>query len=218
MPLALFDLDNTLLRGDSDYLWGRFLVEQCIVDDNWYEQQNRRFFDDYRQGTLDIQAYLRFQGAILARHDTATLQTWHDQFMRSHIEPIVLEQGRACLEEHRRRGNVLVMITATNRFVTAPIARLLQMDHLLATDLEMVEGRFSGQPEGVPCFQSGKVTRLQQWIEQTGHSLQGSWFYSDSHNDLPLLQQVDHPVAVDPDDRLRHYAIDHGWPIVTFRD
>ncbi|MBF0124129.1 MAG: HAD family hydrolase [Magnetococcales bacterium] len=217
MALALFDLDNTLLDGDSDYLWGRFLVEQKIVDGGWYEQENQRFFEDYHRGSLDIQAYLRFQGSILARHDLATLQAWREMFLQNSIKPIVLARGRECMDAHRRNGDLVVIVTATNRFITAPVARLLQVDHLLATDMEIVEGRFSGQAAGVPCFQAGKIYHLRQWIQQTGDTLTGSWFYSDSHNDLPLLQQVDHPVAVDPDERLRDYAAAHGWKITSFR-
>ncbi|MBF0463208.1 MAG: HAD family hydrolase [Magnetococcales bacterium] len=217
MALALFDLDNTLLADDSDHLWGEFLVTQKIVDGPHYEAQNNRFFQDYRQGTLDIQAYLAFQLGILAQHERATLYRWRETFVTEKIVPIIAPQAGAVLQWHRNRGDTLVIITATNRFVTGPIAQLLGVPHLLATEVEEQDGRLTGRPCGIPCFREGKVQRLTQWMQETHTNLTESWFYSDSHNDLPLLEQVAHPVAVDPDDTLRQVAQARGWEIISLR-
>lgn len=217
MALAIFDLDNTLLGGDSDYLWGQFLVEQGIVDGPKYERENQRFYDEYKAGTLDIYEFLRFGLRILAEHDMATLNAWHRQFMAKKIEPIMLPKAKELLQKHRDQGDFLLIITATNRFVTAPIAEALGVDAMLATDAEIRDGNYTGEVEGTPCFQQGKVTRLNQWLEQTGHNLADSWFYSDSHNDLPLLEQVDHPVAVDADETLSAHAEQRGWQRISLR-
>lgn len=217
MPLALFDLDNTLLMGDSDYLWGRFLVENKIVDGEHYEKENEKFFQDYRLGRLDIQAYLAFQLGILAQHDMATLYRWRKTFVTEKILPLITHNARALVQWHRQREDTLVIITATNRFVTSPIAEALDIPHLLATELEESQGRFTGRPAGVPCFREGKVHRLTQWMQENHTSLEKSWFYSDSHNDLPLLMQVDHPVAVDPDETLHRTAQKKGWKILSLR-
>jgi HAD superfamily hydrolase (TIGR01490 family) len=214
MSVALFDLDHTLLHGDSDYSWGRFLVEHHRVDHELYERENQRYFDDYRAGTLDINAYLCFQLEPLARHGMDELYQWRQQFMQEKIVPIIRPWGQQCLAWHRTRGDTIAIITATNRFVTEPIARLLGVDHLIATELELVDGRFSGRPQGIPCFREGKIARLEQWLQEQGRQLEDSWFYSDSHNDLPLLNRVDHPVAVDPDATLRAHAIAQGWAVV----
>ena len=217
MGLALFDLDNTLLSDDSDYLWGCFLVERGLVDAATYERENQRFFQDYREGCLDIQAYLRFQLGFLARHDLATLHTWRAAFVEERIRPIIAPGTPDLLATHRARGDTLVIITATNRFVTAPIAERLGVSHLLATEAEMRDGRYTGNPLGTPCFREGKVERLDAWLRQRGEGLEGSSFYSDSHNDLPLLERVERPVAVDPDPRLREHAQRRGWPVISLR-
>ena len=217
MALALFDLDNTLLGGDSDYLWGCFLVEHGIVDRELYESENQRFYDQYLQGSLDIHEFLRFQLKPLASHRRDQLETWRDQYLASKIEPILLRKARELLEQHRARGDELVIITATNSFITAPIARRFGVAHLIATEPEVVAGQYTGNVSGTPCFQQGKVARLHAWLGQHQQSLQHSWFYSDSHNDLPLLTEVEHPVAVDPDDRLRAHAVQHSWPIISLR-
>lgn len=217
MSLAIFDLDNTLLGGDSDYLWGQFLCERGIVDARVYERENERFYKDYLSGTLDIYAFLEFQLHPLAQHDLATLYDWHTQFMAEKIRPIILPKARTLLQKHRVQGDTLLIITATNRFITAPIAAELGVEQLLATDLELSNGRYSGRVSGTPCFREGKVTRLKEWLEQQANSLKGSWFYSDSHNDLPLLQLVDHPVAVDADATLLAHARQQGWPVISLR-
>lgn len=218
MSLAIFDLDNTLLADDSDYLWGQFLVEQGIVDGAVYERDNERFFADYRAGTLDIQAFLAFMLRPLSEHPTAQLLAWRAQFIEDKIRPILLPKAIELLARHRTAGDTLLIITATNRFITAPIAELLNVPHLLATEVECIEGRYTGRPSGIPCFQQGKVERLQAWLAETGLTLYDSWFYSDSRNDLPLLSQVSHPVAVDPDDALAEHARAHGWPIISLRE
>jgi HAD superfamily hydrolase (TIGR01490 family) len=217
VALALFDLDNTLLGGDSDYLWGRFLVEQGIVDGDAYEQQNQVFYDQYKAGTLDIQAFLAFSLRPLAAHPPAQLYAWREEFLNRLIDPILLPAARALVERHRHAGDTPVIITATNRFVTAPIAARFGIEHLIATEAEMDGERYTGRSVGVPCFQGGKVERLQQWLDEHGAGLDGSWFYSDSHNDLPLLEQVEHPVAVDPDDRLALHARSRGWSVISLR-
>lgn len=218
MPLAIFDLDNTLLNGDSDYLWGRFLAEQGIVDGDWYERENDRFYQEYKEGTLDIHEFLRFSLKPLSQHSPEQLHQWHQAFMREKIEPILLPAAQILIDKHRAAGDTLMIITATNAFVTAPIAAAFGIEHLIATDPEMVGGRYTGEVAGTPCFQEGKVTRLKQWLEQHRQNLAGSSFYSDSHNDLPLLRQVEHPIAVDPDETLAQHARKHGWPIITLRE
>ncbi|ROR35000.1 HAD family hydrolase [Inmirania thermothiophila] len=217
MGLALFDLDNTLLAGDSDYLWGRFLGEAGLVDAEAYERENLRYYEAYRNGTLDIFAFLGFALRPLAEHDRGRLEALRARFVEERIRPIVLEAGRRLVERHRARGDHPVIITATNRFVTEPIAALLGVDDLLATEPEERDGRFTGRVAGVPCFREGKVERLRRWLEGRGLDLAGSWFYTDSHNDLPLLGRVAHPVAVDPDPVLRAEARRRGWPVITLR-
>lgn len=218
MSLTLFDLDNTLLEGDSDYLWGRFLIEQGIVDGERYERENQRFYDEYRNGTLDIHQFLAFMLQPLAEHPLEQLLIWRERFLAEKIEPILLPKAVALLERHRAGGDTLLIITATNRFITAPIAERLGVANLLATEAEFVDGRYTGRSLGTPCFQQGKVERLNAWLAETGHDLADSWFYSDSHNDLPLLGQVTHPVAVDPDPILHEQAQARGWPIISLRE
>lgn len=217
MPLALFDLDNTLLEGDSDHLWGEYLVEQGVVDADLYRRENDRFYRDYRNGHLDIFEFLGFALKPLSQHAPERLQRWRADFLAEKIEPIILPQARALVQRHRDQGDTLVIITATNSFVTAPIAERFGVDQLIATEPEQVDGRYTGKVCGTPCFQQGKVVRLQAWLTQTGQDLDGSSFYSDSHNDLPLLEQVSHPYAVDPDDILAEQARERGWPILSLR-
>ncbi len=217
MALAIFDLDNTLLGGDSDHLWGEFLCEQGLVDSDGFAAQNDRFYADYCSGNLDILAYLRFALGPLRGQPQAVLEQWHRDFMRCKIEPIILSAGLELLDRHRQLGDRLLIITATNAFITRPIASALGVGELLACEGEIVDGFYTGEPVGVPSFGAGKVTRLRDWAEAEGESLAGAWFYSDSHNDLPLLELVDNPVAVDPDDRLRAHAEAAGWPVLTLR-
>jgi HAD superfamily hydrolase (TIGR01490 family) len=215
--LALFDLDNTLIAGDSDYLWGCFLVEQGIVDGSHYERENRRFYDQYRVGELDIYEFLDFQLRPLAEHGLASLQQWRKQYVEEKISPILLPKAHELIDRHRQQGDTLVVITATNRFITAPIVELYDIPHLLATEPELQDEQYTGRVAGTPCFQDGKVERLGDWLADNQQSLDNSWFYSDSHNDLPLLNKVTHPVAVDPDEILEQHARDHDWPVISLR-
>ena len=217
MGIALFDLDNTLIAGDSDYLWGCFLVEQGIVDGATYERENRRFYDLYKVGKLDIHEFLDFQLRPLAEHSIDTLQQWRSRYIEEKITPILLPKAHALIDRHRQQGDTLVVITATNRFITSPIVELYDIEYLLATEPEMVNNSYTGKVTGIPCFQAGKVARLNDWLEDSRQSLDDSWFYSDSHNDLPLLGKVTHPVAVDPDEVLEQHAREYDWPVISLR-
>jgi HAD superfamily hydrolase (TIGR01490 family) len=217
MALAIFDLDNTLIGGDSDYLWGRYVCERGIVDSAEFAARNEAFYRDYQLGTLDVDAYLRFALRPLAGRSPQTLAAWHRDFMRSTIEPIMLPAASQLIERHRAAGDTLVIVTATNRFITEPIAAALGIPHLLACEGEIVDGRYTGEPSGIPSFGAGKVTRVRQWLSGRDVGMAGAFFYSDSHNDLPLLELVDNPVAVDPDDTLRQIAVERGWPVISLR-
>lgn len=218
MTLAIFDLDNTLLAGDSDHAWGEFLVEEGIVDAEAYRLANDRFYREYLDGELDIYRYLSFALEPLARYDPELLLLWRSRFVEVKIRPMMLAKAKALLDQHRNQGHTLLIITATNLFVTEPVAELLGIDHLIATEPEMVNGRYTGEVAGTPSFQDGKVTRLGEWLRHQDMTLDGAWFYSDSHNDLPLLKKVSHPVAVDPDPMLAEYASQEGWDIISLRD
>lgn len=216
MNLALFDLDNTLLAGDSDFEWAQFLIEQGVLDREVYEARNQFFYDRYKAGTLDIFEFLDFQLKPLARHPRETLEVWHRAFMDQKITPMIRESARALVERHR--GDLRAVITATNSFVTAPIVRAFGIEHLIATEPEQRDGAFTGQVTDIPCFREGKVQRLEAWLSTQGRDLSSfdaSWFYSDSLNDLPLLERVTHPVAVDPDETLRAHARARGWPVIS---
>ena len=216
MNLALFDLDNTLLSGDSDYEWAQFLIDEGVLEREVYEARNQHFYDQYKAGTLDIREFLDYQLRPLARHSRSVLDAWHEKYMAGKIIPLVRDSARELVERHA--GDTRVLITATNSFVTAPIARLFGIDILIATDPEECEGRFTGGVAGIPCFREGKVQRLEAWLAAEGRTLasfERSWFYSDSLNDLPLLERVTDPVAVDPDDTLRAHAQSRGWPVIS---
>lgn len=217
MSLAIFDLDNTLLAGDSDYLWGQFLVDKGIVDKEFYEVTNARFYAQYHDGQLDIAEFLRFALKPLADNEPEALYEWRDLFIDEMIRPILLPAARNLIEKHRQADDTLIVITATNRFVTEPIAKIYGIEHLIATTPEFRDGRYTGEFVGAPCFQQGKVKRLNAWLSENDHSLRDSWFYSDSHNDLPLLSVVDNPVVVDPDEILAGIAAKRGWPIISLR-
>ena len=218
MSLAIFDLDNTLLSIDSDHAWGEFLLEQGAVDPVAYREANERFMADYNAGTLDMAAFLEMALKPLAENTPEQLAAWHQQFMASKIEPHILPKAEELLARHRTKGDTMLIITATNRFITGPIAERLGVDDLIAVDPEMVDGRYTGRVDGVPSYREGKVIRLQAWLEAQDITMDGAWFYSDSHNDLPLLEKVDHPVAVDPDDTLRKVAEERNWRIMSLRD
>jgi HAD superfamily hydrolase (TIGR01490 family) len=217
MALALFDLDNTLLADDSDFLWGCFLVEKALVDKRAYDEANQRFYSDYKKGTLDIFAFLAFSLKPLTQYSSEKLHALHKEFMQQYIIPAMTEKGQAQIKKHQDKGDTTVIITATNRFVTGPIAEAFGVDDLIATDPEMIDGKYTGKVAGTPCFKEGKITRLNQWLKNSSHDLQDSFFYSDSHNDLPLLEKVATPVAVDPDEQLKTIAEEKNWRITSFR-
>ncbi|WP_069383387.1 HAD family hydrolase [Halomonas caseinilytica] len=218
MSLAIFDLDHTLLSIDSDHAWGEFLLEQGAVDPVAYKQANDRFMADYEAGTLDMHAFLEVALKPLADNTPEQLAAWHQQFMASKIEPSILARGEELVAHHRARGDTLLIITATNRFITGPIAKRLGIDDLIAVEPEMIDGRYTGRVSGTPSYREGKVERLMAWLADREETLDDAWFYSDSHNDLPLLEKVDHPVAVDPDATLRDTAEARGWRIISLRD
>jgi len=218
--LALFDLDNTLLTGDSDYEWGQFLVDRGVVEREAYEAQNRAYYEQYVAGTLDIHEYLGFALRPLADHAPGELGRWHAEFMRARIAPMILPAARALVRRHLQAGELCAIITATNSFVTAPIAREFGVEHLIATEPEKRNGRFTGRVAGTPCFRAGKLARLDEWLARLGRRLadfEASTCYSDSHNDLPLLERVTRPVAVDPDDTLAREAARRGWERISLR-
>lgn len=218
MHLAIFDLDNTLIGGDSDHAWGEFLVQRSHVDGEHYRTANDRFYRDYQRGELDITAYLEFALAPLSQLSRGQLASLQSEFMQEVVSALWLPRAQALIGEHRRKGHHIMIITATNRFVVEPIAAHLGVDTLLATEPEELEGRFTGRVVGEPCYRAGKVVRLHQWLAHNAVYASGQkWFYSDSINDLPLLTEVEHPVAVDPDARLRTEAEARGWPVISLR-
>ena len=220
MRLALFDLDNTLLAGDSDYEWGQFLVDRGVLERESYEAQNRAFYEQYKAGTLDIHEFLGFALRPLAAHTPAELDRWHAEFMRARIAPMMLPAARALVRRHLDSGDLCAIITSTNSFVTRPIAREFGIEHLIATEPEKANGRFTGRVAGLPSFREGKVRRLEDWLRGLGKRLaefEASACYSDSHNDLPLLEQVTRPVAVDPDETLARVAAQRGWETISLR-
>ena len=218
MQLALFDLDHTLLTGDSDYEWTQYLVSKGIVDRTTHEARNAEFYEQYKAGTMDIHEFLDFQLRPLADHTRADLEAWHAEFMETQIRPRLSQKARELVRKHLDAGDICAMVTATNSFVTGPIARELGIPHLIATIPAQENGRFTGKPRGLPSFREGKIARVDAWLESMGlwwNNFQRSWFYSDSHNDLPLLLRVTDPVVVDPDATLRAYAENAGWPTLS---
>ena len=218
MQLALFDLDNTLLAGDSDFEWAQFLIEKGVLDREVYEAKNARFYEDYKAGTLDIHEFLAFQLKPLSRHPRSELDRWHLEFMERKIRPMMLDAAKSLVGRHSR--DLCAIVTATNSFVTRPIAEAFGIGNLIATEPEMAGGEFTGRPQGTPSFREGKVERLNAWLKSQGTRLEDferSWFYSDSLNDLPLLGKVSDPVAVDPDPTLRDHAQKMGWPVISLR-
>jgi len=218
LELVLFDLDNTLLDGDSDYEWAQFLIEQGVLERASYEQRNQDFFDQYKDGTLDIYEFLDFQLAPLAQYPRAQLNAWHARFMALKILPIITDPARRLVAQTLQQGHLCAVVTATNSFVTAPIAREFGVAHLVATEPEETGGRFTGKVSGTPCFREGKIVRVEQWLAAQGKrwkDFSGSRFYSDSHNDLPLLEKVTHPIAVRPDPSLKQTALARGWDVIS---
>ncbi len=220
MKLALFDLDNTLLTGDSDFEWAQFLIELGVIDRELYEAKNQHFYEQYKAGTLDIHEFLDFQLKPLSRHARHVLEGWHEEFMRNKVRGMMGKPAQELVDQHRAAGDICVIITATNSFVTAPIARAFGVEHLIATEPEQIHGEFTGRVAGTPSFREGKIIRLESWMGERGwnwDSFSDTTFYSDSLNDLPLLGKVRHPVAVDPDATLRAHAEQHAWRIISLR-
>ena len=220
MNLALFDLDNTLLTSDSDFEWSQFLIEKKVLDRKEYESRNLGFYEQYKSGTLDIHQFLEFQLQPLSLYPRTQLDDWHNEFMAKKIMPQIAPGAYKLINEHMLGGDLCIIITATNRFVTEPIARILGINNLIATEPGQEDGEFTGQVSGTPCFREGKITRLEDWMDEhnlTWLSFLESWFYSDSLNDIPLLKKVTNPVAVDPDSTLEKYAKENNWPIISLR-
>jgi len=220
MNLALFDLDNTLLSGDSDFEWAQFLIGKGVLDREVHEARNIEFFEQYKAGTLDINVFLDFQLAPLSRHSRTELDTWHKDFMSTRIRPLISATARKLVAKHAANGDLLAIVTATNSFVTGPVAREFGVQHLIATIPAQENGCFTGQPRGTPSFREGKIVRVEAWLESLGlwlGSFEQSWFYSDSLNDLPLLEKVTHPVVVDADATLAQVAVRRGWSQISLR-
>jgi HAD superfamily hydrolase (TIGR01490 family) len=220
LNLALFDLDNTILAGDSDYNWSRFLIQEGYLDGAIHAEKNEKFYADYKAGTLDIYAFVEFQFKPLARNPKTVLNQLLKKYVEEVIKPMITEKARALVKSHQDEGDLIIVITATNSFITKPIAELFGIENLIGTDPEEKEGEFTGKVSGLPSFKEGKVTRLEAWLKGKNLSLasfEKSYFYSDSHNDLPLMQKVTHPVAVDSDDVLSEYAKSKGWPQISLR-
>jgi HAD superfamily hydrolase (TIGR01490 family) len=215
--LAIFDLDNTLIAGDSDHAWGQFLVNKGLVDGENFRRANDRFYEEYKAGTLNIIEYLQFSLTPLTHHSMETLVELHKEFMRDYINPMMLPKAQQLLQEHRAKGDYLLIITATNGFVTRPIATALGVDDILTTDPEIVDGRYTGKFIGIPTFQKGKVIRLEDWLTEKNFTLDDAYFYSDSINDLPLLEQVPNPIVVDPDAKLQAVAAERNWKVMSLR-
>ena len=218
MALAIFDLDNTLIAGDSDHSWGEFLVDQNIVDRQLYKKMNDKFYADYESGCLDIFAYLEFSVEPLTQFSLQELDILHQQFMRDIIEPMKLDQAETLINHHRQAGDRILVITSTNRFIVEPICKSLGIDEIIATDLQIIDGKYTGKVDGTPTFKEGKVERFNQWLKEQNTNNEGSYFYSDSINDMPMLLEVAYPIAVDPDPALRKEAESRHWEIISLRN
>ncbi len=218
MAVALFDLDNTLLNGDSDHSWGEFLVSVGAVDAEVYTSKNEKFYADYEKGQLDIYEYSRFAFLVLQQYPLAQLQAWRTTFLQTIIKPMMTNKGQKLINTHKEKGDIVVIITATNSFITRPIADAFGVNQLIATEPAIIDGKYKAEIDGTPCYQEGKVIRLNAWLQEEKQNLDGSYFYSDSHNDIPLLKIVSRPVAVDPDTILMQVAIENRWEITSFRD
>ena len=211
MKLALFDLDHTLLNTDSDHSWGEFLVSEGLVDPVQHRAMNDKFYDDYKKGELDPYAYNEFVFQFLTQHDNDYLIELHQLFMQKVIRPQMRPEGFKAIGRHHEAGHTLVGITATSDFITAPIFREFGITEIIATNAEVIDGKYTGKVINTACYQQGKLVRLEQWLE--GRNVTESWAYSDSINDRFLLEYADHAIAVNPDDRLETVAQEHGWEI-----
>jgi HAD superfamily hydrolase (TIGR01490 family) len=217
VALAIFDLDETLIGTDSDHAWGDYIADQGLVDAGQHRAENLRFYEDYKRGELDIFEYLEFSFHVLTQHPIDVLLTHRRNFIEEIIKPHILPKAQALVSEERDSGKQLIVVTATNEFITRPIADLFGIEPLLAPIPEQIDGVYTGKVFDVPSFGPGKVTRLEAWMTANGQTFEGSRFYSDSHNDLPLLEVVDEPIAVDPDDKLRELATARGWSCISLR-
>ncbi|MEY3665538.1 MAG: hypothetical protein RLZZ153_1720 [Pseudomonadota bacterium] len=219
--LALFDLDHTLLPLDSDYEWARFLARLGVVNETEQQQRNQYFMDQYRAGSLDMAEFLQFQLAPLAAHPRETLIAWHQRYMQEVIRPAMRPAAIELVRRHQQAGDLCAIVTATNEFVTAPIAQAFGIAHLVATGVESINGRFTGQPRGTPSYREGKLTRTDEWLASMNlrfEDFSQTFFYSDSVNDVPLLSRVSHPVATNPDVRLEALARERGWTVLRLFD
>ena len=217
MRLAIFDIDNTLIAGDSDLLWGEFLCERNYVDSNVYKAEHEKYYKDYLSGKLDINNFLKFQLKVLGENDLNLLKKWRKDFFEEKIRPVMLPKAHQLIDKHRNQNHDLLIITATNRFIVEPIATEFKIENLIACEPELNNEQFTGEFTGIPSYAEGKVERFNDWLKTIGRRLEESWFYSDSHNDIPLMKEVNHPVAVDPDESLKNEAIKMSWPIISLR-
>ena len=217
MRLAIFDIDNTLIAGDSDLLWGEFLCERNYVDSNVYKAEHEKYYKDYLSGQLDINNFLKFQLKVLGENDLNLLKKWRKDFFEEKIRPVILPKAYQLIDKHRNQNHDLLIITATNRFIVEPIASEFKIENIIACEPEIYNEQFTGKFTGTPSYAEGKVERFNDWLKTIGRRLEESWFYSDSHNDIPLMKEVNHPVAVDPDESLKNEAIKIGWPIISLR-
>ncbi len=218
MALVIFDLDNTLIHGDSDHAWGEFLVQNQLVNEDVYKSKNDAFYHQYEEGNLDIFEYLEFSLSVLTQYSYEEITQWRQRFYDQVFVKMMQPKAAELIAKHRAQGDYLLIITATNLFVTEPAKTLLKIDDIIAPIPEFKDNRYTGKVSGIPSFQEGKVTRLNEWLENSEHSLEDSYFYSDSHNDLPLLELVDNPIIVDGDSRLLQAAKERGWTSISLRD
>jgi HAD superfamily hydrolase (TIGR01490 family) len=217
MRLAIFDIDNTLIAGDSDLLWGEFLCERNYVDSNVYKAEHEKYYKDYLSGKLDINNFLKFQLKVLGENDLNLLKKWRKDFFEEKIRPVILPKAHQLIDKHRNQNHDLLIITATNRFIVEPIASEFKIENIIACEPEIYNEQFTGKFTGTPSYAEGKVERFNDWLKTIGRRLEESWFYSDSHNDIPLMKEVNHPVAVDPDESLKNEALKIGWSIISLR-
>tara|TARA_Y100001935_G_scaffold184714_1_gene153334 strand:- start:38060 stop:38716 length:657 start_codon:yes stop_codon:yes gene_type:complete len=218
MALAIFDLDNTLIDGDSDYLWGIYLSRLGMVDGKKYEAANEKFYDQYNNGQLDIDEFLKFSTQPLVKNNMDDLLSWRNDFIEKEIKKRIFNEAKEIIADHKANGDTLLVITATNTFITRPIVDLFSIDHLIGIELEIVNKKFTGKVMSIPSFKEGKVKRLNQWLKEHPEDTNGAFFYSDSSNDLPLLSIIDNPIVVNPDDNLKQHAFNSGWKILKFRN
>ena len=218
MNLAIFDLDNTLLKGDSDYNWALFLIKKGLIEKEAFEKKNEQFFQDYQAGNLDVYEYCGFQFGVLKNNKRDVIEALRDQYLDEVILPMIPKKAYELVESHRQKGDRLLIITATNSFITKPIGKIFGIPDLIGTDPEEIDGKFTGKIAGMPSFQEGKIQRLEAWLGLQGLTLKSfkkTFFYSDSRNDIPLLERVTHPVATNPDAALMEKAKIQGWPTIN---